>query len=417
MKIEEVKVNEIKVGNRYRKDMGEISELARNIEDYVLWHPIVITEDSTLIIGHRRLEAFKCLGRETIPARRIDIENITMAEFIENEYRKDYTASERVAIIEALEQEFAKKARERKAQAPNQPRGVKKCSLGQNFAGETSIGRAKDEAAKKVGWSREQYRKAKEVVDSEDEDLIKFMDANNPHSAWTKLKKAQEPEKPKCGRKTFVYPHHETLKSWQKDLELFNRDLLPSQRSHAATHGLTDGLKEKVATIMDLLLQAYTRLDEIGGESRLPLIHYRVSYHDLLELAERQDELLTGAREIVARGKNGKLRVAFLGCTSGKENRKCSAEEMYTGPHFRLPLEYIKSHAPPFDRWFILSAKYGLLKADDIIEPYDQTLRDMNTQERKQWANMVLEQWDKLQEDISIFPEPVGEVFFYCGKP
>ena len=35
---------------------------------------------------------------------------------------------------------------------------------------------------------------------------------------------------------------------------------------------------------------------------------------------------------------------------------------------------------------FILSAKYGLLSTDTIIDPYEQTLKNMKSAERHQWS-------------------------------
>lgn len=43
------------------------------------------------------------------------------------------------------------------------------------------------------------------------------------------------------------------------------------------------------------------------------------------------------------------------------------------------------------DEWFILSAKYFLVHPDQVIEPYDLTLKSMQVEERKNWANRVLQ--------------------------
>jgi len=42
-----------------------------------------------------------------------------------------------------------------------------------------------------------------------------------------------------------------------------------------------------------------------------------------------------------------------------------------------------------FDHWYILSAKYGLVSPDSVIEPYDKTLNKMASQERLRWAEQV----------------------------
>lgn len=42
------------------------------------------------------------------------------------------------------------------------------------------------------------------------------------------------------------------------------------------------------------------------------------------------------------------------------------------------------------DRWYILSAKHGLLSPSQVIEPYDETLNEMRKSERLLWAEGVL---------------------------
>ena len=93
-----VPISAIKVGFRHRKDMGDIGALAASIEDVGLLQPIGITPSFDLVFGERRLEAFKELGRNKIPARFIDIEAIARGERAENMVRKDFTPGEAVAV-------------------------------------------------------------------------------------------------------------------------------------------------------------------------------------------------------------------------------------------------------------------------------------------------------------------------------
>ena len=60
------RIEEIKVGNRIRKDLGDIEPLAQSISDYGLLNPITISPDGTLLSGQRRLEACKQLGLEEV---------------------------------------------------------------------------------------------------------------------------------------------------------------------------------------------------------------------------------------------------------------------------------------------------------------------------------------------------------------
>ena len=49
------------------------------------------------------------------------------------------------------------------------------------------------------------------------------------------------------------------------------------------------------------------------------------------------------------------------------------------------------------DRWFILSAAYGLVEPDRVIEPYEKTLNKMPIAERRGWAKLVTKQMDLAQ--------------------
>jgi ParB family chromosome partitioning protein len=60
-------IDEIKVGKRIRRDMGDIESLAQSINDLGLLTPILITPDNKLLAGERRLRACKKLGWTTIP--------------------------------------------------------------------------------------------------------------------------------------------------------------------------------------------------------------------------------------------------------------------------------------------------------------------------------------------------------------
>ena len=66
---------------------------------------------------------------------------------------------------------------------------------------------------------------------------------------------------------------------------------------------------------------------------------------------------------------------------------------MYTSPLFQKGMAYAKMLNPK--AIFILSAKYGLLKPNDTIEPYEQTLKAMKAGERRAWAKRVIEELGK----------------------
>jgi hypothetical protein len=62
-----VSITEIKVGYRARFDIGNISELAEDINQHGMLHPLVVTPEYELIAGYRRLKAVELLGWQEIP--------------------------------------------------------------------------------------------------------------------------------------------------------------------------------------------------------------------------------------------------------------------------------------------------------------------------------------------------------------
>jgi ParB family chromosome partitioning protein len=65
----------IQIGERHRKDMGDIERLARSIRDVGLLHPIVVTSKGHLVAGARRLEACRFLGWKKIPVTILELPN------------------------------------------------------------------------------------------------------------------------------------------------------------------------------------------------------------------------------------------------------------------------------------------------------------------------------------------------------
>jgi ParB-like nuclease domain len=102
---ETIMIAYIKVGSRFRKDLGDIDCLAQSIQEIGLLHPVVINENNELIAGQRRIEAYKKLGRKEIPCRVLNISDLIKGEFIENTARKDFTFSERQAILQEIERQ------------------------------------------------------------------------------------------------------------------------------------------------------------------------------------------------------------------------------------------------------------------------------------------------------------------------
>ena len=80
-------------------------ELAESIQEHGLLQPIVVTpgEEGTydLVAGHRRIAAFRLLGKKSIPARVMDIPEarVPMARLVENIQREDLNPLEEAKAI------------------------------------------------------------------------------------------------------------------------------------------------------------------------------------------------------------------------------------------------------------------------------------------------------------------------------
>lgn len=86
--------------------------------------------------------------------------------------------------------------------------------------------------------------------------------------------------------------------------------------------------------------------------------------------------------------------VYLIACTKSKQNYRCAVEEMYMKSSlYRLSYEYcINSVHDKYSQIYILSAKHHLLPLSKVIDPYNETLIDMNSTEKKEWGQFVYNQ-------------------------
>ena len=93
----QIKIEDIKIPDRVRKDVGNIDSLAESLKRSGQITPISVTHDMTLIAGCRRVTAAKKLGWATIEATIVDgadAARLLEIELEENVYRKDFTPEE-----------------------------------------------------------------------------------------------------------------------------------------------------------------------------------------------------------------------------------------------------------------------------------------------------------------------------------
>jgi hypothetical protein len=84
-----------------------------------------------------------------------------------------------------------------------------------------------------------------------------------------------------------------------------------------------------------------------------------------------------------------KNTTAFLiSCTQKKVDHPAEARALYASSTFRASIEFCELHSLTY---FIISAKHGLLKKDNLIEPYDLSLKNLTREKRNSWAIDILQ--------------------------
>ena len=166
----EIPLADIEIGERHRREMGNIAELAQNIAEIGLLHPIVVTPPAQggrqqLIAGARRFHAYHMLGWDRIPATVLDLDQIARGEYAENFFRKAFTPSEFADIADLLEpiERHAAKQRQKEAghtKAPGKFPGAR--------------GAALDHVARAIGKDRKTIAKARGVRDAAKADPARF---------------------------------------------------------------------------------------------------------------------------------------------------------------------------------------------------------------------------------------------------
>lgn len=212
MKQKQIDINSVVVDGRHRKDLGNVQELANSIREIGLLHPIVVRCDMRLVVGERRLAAYRLLAEQdgskwskiaaNVTDAMGDIATLVKAECQENTCRKAFTPEEAVAIGEAIEATLPK-PEERKAEARRRAKGKKKdgasCAILSKPKRDNGK-RTASIAAAAVGMSARTYEKAKEVVNASKKSpkakrLVQEMNKTGKvNGAHKKLKVAKQKE-------------------------------------------------------------------------------------------------------------------------------------------------------------------------------------------------------------------------------
>lgn len=166
-------VSAIVVGERARRDLGNVAMLAGSLQRVGMLNPVLVNSRHELVAGRRRLEAARKLKWDTVPVRVVATFDETVAalraELDENTCREPMAMADAVALgkrIEDLESPKAA-ARMKAGKRADQPSG----KLPEGAKGDT-----RDKVAAALGVSGKTYEKAKTVCDAADREPARFGD-------------------------------------------------------------------------------------------------------------------------------------------------------------------------------------------------------------------------------------------------
>ena len=97
-------------------------------------------------------------------------------------------------------------------------------------------------------------------------------------------------------------------------------------------------------------------------------------------------------------------RVGLVGCVKQKASTPRPARDLYVSTLFEGRRAYVEQSC---SEWWILSALHGLVHPDQVLEPYDVTLKDAGRDERREWSGRVLV---ALDERVALRPGDVAEI-------
>lgn len=167
-------IDAIRVGDRIRTDMGDISELARSIKEIGLLHPVVVTTNLDLIAGGRRLEAVRSLGWTSVPTTTVtwfDLATKLQAEAEENTCRKGLTPYEASVMRERRIEALRATSEIRPARRPS--RSEEKSSNLDDFQAAPSERAARKVGAQTTGYSGSTLDKVDRIRDIAERGVVR----------------------------------------------------------------------------------------------------------------------------------------------------------------------------------------------------------------------------------------------------
>jgi hypothetical protein len=107
-------------------------------------------------------------------------------------------------------------------------------------------------------------------------------------------------------------------------------------------------------------------------------------------------------------------RVGLVGCVKDKGTAIAPAKDLYVSPLFRGRRRYVERSCAA---WFILSAKHHLVRPEQSLAPYDESLKNKSRAEIRLWSGQVLDALDALGLDYrrTVFEIHAGDEYRSFG--
>ena len=81
-------------------------------------------------------------------------------------------------------------------------------------------------------------------------------------------------------------------------------------------------------------------------------------------------------------------RIGLVGAVKSKRRHPTRAAELYTSPLFRGRVAYVQVRC---DRWYLLTARDGLVLPDEVLDPSEDSLTLASSAAKRAWSQRVLE--------------------------
>ena len=95
------------------------------------------------------------------------------------------------------------------------------------------------------------------------------------------------------------------------------------------------------------------------------------------------------------------MKIGLISCVKQKLDHQSQARDLYISDLFRKSRAFAEKY---YDKYFILSAQYGLIDPMDYIEPYEFTLIGKKAEQKKVWSEMTSKQvYERIDTDTEIY--------------